>query len=268
MDEKTIHNIKQDYIRQLNIIYPPIPNTDKNSIRNMENVQNCKFVFNPKFGGHASTDYESNTVTYGPQIDERIIYHELDHIRKGKCERSVGIETYITPDNKCKFEKSQYGIFFNETITECLAVYMYRNSKFYDRITGEQKLNRNNNYKTQLEILDKIAQEVNVHPLEFCQMIDFKHHFDDKTIDEKFESITGDKNYFKYIEGCLDYFASAQVAELECKLGNVRSADGSLVAADICDFNKEAAKLCYEKAISKIDNIFEHRQTPAMDISK
>ncbi|MBO5229597.1 MAG: hypothetical protein J6B20_02270 [Clostridia bacterium] len=211
LNQNVIQIIKLDYVKQLQEIFP------KNSfaVRNLDKVINCKIIYSGNLAGHAVTNWEKNTITYGPHADECDIYHELDHIRKGQVYYAKDPE-YVTEKNGKGFEESyisraQLGVFFNEGITDYMAMYMFRNSRYFEPRIDQPKLDHRYYYSTQLEMIKLTAKKLGVSELEFCSLIDLKHHeVGNHDIDDMFQQKSYGMVNFKEFENRLDFWGTMQ----------------------------------------------------------
>ena len=122
--------IKNDYIFQINEIYKKYPI----ALRNLDKISSCKFFVNDNYGVSAVADSAGNSITLGPNADACTVFHELDHIRKGEMrfyEAKFPSPVFYIDDNyNVSVNGAHRGIFFDEAITEFIAQYMIKNSKY------------------------------------------------------------------------------------------------------------------------------------------
>ncbi len=214
LNQNVIQIIKLDYVKQLQEIFP------KNSfaVRNLDKVINCKIVYSENIKGHAVTIWEKNTITYGPHADECDIYHELDHIRKGQVyyAKDPEVKPEVKEENGKEFEESyiisraQLGVFFDEGITDYMAMYMFKNSRHFEPRIDQPKLDHRY-YSTQFEMIKLTAKKLGVSELEFCSLIDLKHHeVGNHNIDDMFQQKSNGMVNFKEFENRLDFWGTMQ----------------------------------------------------------
>ncbi|MBP3431387.1 MAG: hypothetical protein J6K39_00830 [Clostridia bacterium] len=253
MNRDVIKLIKADYLSQLKSLF-----SDKRAVRNENLIKNCVTVNNSDLGVGANADIGENTLEYGDYADECTIFHELDHIRKGASLYTLDSDTEMTNSKKVKFSRPRHGIFLDEAITEYVATYMFRNSKYFQPAIDQLKLNSRVFYKEQIKVLNQMANALGIKTLELCNLIDMRHHFGDTTIDKKFEAITGDKDSFVRIEVGLDYYGTTQYIDYQCSLGNMKSNDG-VVATGIDERCQKQADKFYDMAMRDLEKIKQQR---------
>ena len=202
MDKNTLQHLKQDYINQLRELF----SGDNKSVRNLDKVLNCNLIEDVNLGEHARTDIENNTIVYGPQLDIHHVYHELDHIRKGK---SIYNNNGVTIPLR--------GIFFNEGITEWVATDIYNHSPYCQ----ESKTNiGSSNYNRQMVVISDLSKKLGITPIELCRLIDLKHHFQDNyEIDDLFKKQSNGLVDFDEFQANLDFWGTWQRDDLLYKLG-------------------------------------------------
>ncbi len=225
IDKNIIQLIKLDYTKQLQEIFPD----HTYAVRNLDKVQDCNIVYKNLVGLHASTDWKTNTITYGPYADECDIYHELDHIRKGeviyRVGSGIGVIGWLRNEKgllEAYPQRSQAGLFFEEAITDYMAMHMFKNSRYFDPSIDQSKLDNRKFYSTQLEILKLTAKKLGIHEMELCNLIDLKHHKDgDYEINDLFKQKSNGMVDFDEFETRLDFWAFWQKLSLICSSGQL-----------------------------------------------
>ena len=131
---------------------------------------------------------------------------------------------YIDDNYNVSVNGAHRGIFFDEAITEFIAQYMIKNSK-YSQSSDITSLKSRVFYKKNLEVLEKLAEVLKVTPVELCLLIDVKHLKNHDGIDQIMQSV-GLKFSFDQLEMLLDNYETCHNAQF------ISSRDGGLVSHD------------------------------------
>lgn len=185
-------------------------------------LSNVTFVQNPKLGAGANTDRAKNIIEYGPYVDEVTIFHELEHIRKGRILGNN--DGYMAKNdnepNKVDVVTPRYGIFLDEAITEYVATTLFKKSPYFQPRIDIPKLQRRDFYKVNIGILGHLSKALNLDTLELCRLIELKHHQNDNTIDQKFNNMVQGMT-FKEFEYALDKYESAHFIDYKCSINDI-----------------------------------------------
>lgn len=233
--------VKEEYIYLITKFYQDTPE----ALKNIEKVKECEFVLDESLEDSANTDNKRNIITFGPDVNECTIFHELDHIRKGMLAKGGALEAV---GDKVEIIENKHGIFFDEAITEYIAQELYKNSKYYFKIIGKLILGNRNFYATQIDVIIRIAQIVNIEPKNLCLLIENRYTNDDKTIDEIFKQKTGLD--FEKILDDLDTYGTSQYISLLCDLGEISS--DNTVLTDLTEYSKEKAIIAIDSVNDKL----------------
>ncbi len=175
----------------------------------LRKIENCKILKVAHLkGDEADTDFDNNIINLGQNASEITLFHELEHLRKGSPINNTGIEEELveTSEGELKLKNPRYGIFFDEAITERMAIYLFGIAKIpYENKKDTIEKRKKGFYSTNLIVIKELAELLRVSEVDLCEVIELKHHKHDKQIDKHCELIAGQKDFFKTIENKLDF---------------------------------------------------------------
>lgn len=156
---------------------------------------------------------------YSPMITRLMIFHEIDHMRKGNqylnrsARSSVGKS--LKEDGRVTIKRTDKAIFFEEGFAHANAYSFFKGayttgSPEKDKVEFKEvdDFYKNSPYKYNVDVTAKIMSLLNLKIDKFEKMVTERNIKGSDEIDKLFFKLTGDKNFFKKLEKNLNYYGT------------------------------------------------------------
>jgi len=257
------NSIIDEYLRRLKKIRPDLFRgdvlADETALKRLHSV---RIEYNDSTK-NAQTYLNANIITIGRQAQNKeiLLFHELEHVRKGEKHASLypfegcGISGHWNGDkinllNTYEGETTfsvERGLFFDEAITEMIAQCLYLNKEksqvTYDFVSVRQR------YGDKIKLLVLYANALDISPIDLCRLIESRMFH----CDTKIERLTRHKKLdYKMVEKFLDCSATVVMLNTQCENKRIKKIEnGKEVFATGCDEETTMFAECQKQVIER-----------------
>lgn len=199
----------------------------KDQAYNINAIHACRWIHDPKCDagspGGVVAYTNMNNIYYGQgypvDITKLTIFHELDHMRKGNQHRNFmstgSVVDSLKERGKVTIRRPDRTIFFEEGFAHANSYSFYKDAYSTGDKDEDEKVFKDvksfyerNPYKYNVDVTAKITSLLGINLPKFESLMMKRNKSGDKSLDEMFYKLTGDKAFFRKLEKRLNYYGT------------------------------------------------------------